>query len=120
MQKLKNGFRIFFLIATIISLLLLSCKQPPEEMKTDDVPHLTELKIDSAIKTISASINVGQTKKDKVLVEVKFSPINANIVYEPSLESGFWKLSLGQNKLKITLKKGSETKEYNVRIERIE
>jgi len=120
MQKLKNGFRIFFLIATIISLILLSCKQPPEEMKTDDVPHLTELKIDSAIKSISASINVGQTKKDKVLVEVKFSPINANIVYEPSLESGFWKLSLGQNKLKITLKKGSETKEYNVRIERIE
>ena len=120
MKKLKVMVR-FFLITTVFISFYVGCKQPnKEENLISKKLYLTELKVDGAIKAISDSIDAGKTKKEKVLIETKTFPMDANVDYVPALEGGQWKLSIGQNVLKIKLKKGSDEKEYNVAIERLE
>jgi len=41
MQKLKKGFREFFLIATVISLLFVSCRHPKTELNNSKTENIT-------------------------------------------------------------------------------
>jgi len=85
-------------------------------------PQLIELKLDgNKIENIVDTMNVGKTKKDKILIEAKTSPADAKIEYEKALDKdNFWNLEFGKQSLKIKVKKGNEEKEYTVNIERID
>ncbi len=204
MKKLRNGFRKFFLIAMILSLIFASCRHPSNEDSkkenitvtvkkgsfiknalenfslekgsklgftelkekltvleldsncelskitldasngeeiTDTNPHvfnedttifisalpkgvaskleLVSLKVDGKKLDIADVMDAGKTKKDQVLLEVKASPADAKVEYDPAIEGNLWKLENGKKSLKIKVKKENETKEYTLNIERI-
>ena len=83
--------------------------------------ELKELKVDGNLVTIKDSMNAEKTKKEKVLIEARASIPDANIEYEPKLDKdNFWVLKDGKQSLKITVKKGSDSKEYTLNIEKLD
>ena len=88
---------------------------------TGEKLELTELKVAGKSVTIQDVMEAGKTREAKVLIEAKVSPADATIDYEPALVDGFWKLILGKdNQLKIKVKRGSDSKEYTLNIERLD
>jgi len=83
---------------------------------------LFELKVDASPVQISDVIDLGKTLKEKIAIEANATPSDAEVLFEPELESGMWNLGKekGKRSLKITVKKGTETKEYTVNIEKLE
>ena len=84
--------------------------------------ELKELKVDgNKIETILDVMNAPKTKKDKVKIETKASPADAEVLFEPNLSDNFWNLTVGNgNTLKIKVKKGSDEKIYTLNIERLD
>ena len=83
-------------------------------------PVLDELKVDgTAIPKISENMNAGITKNEKVRIEAKYSPNDANISFTPEIQNNEWGLQIGKNALTITVSKGAESKSYTVNIERV-
>ena len=85
------------------------------------VAKLTELKIDGDAKTIEENIDAGKTSSEKVKVEHKVVPSDAEVIVSPTLESDYWNLGteLGKKVLSITVKKGEEESHYSITIDLI-
>ena len=84
--------------------------------------ELLELKIDGKSIDIADVMDAGKHKKDKLPIEAKASPADATIEWEPAtaVENNFLKLEIGKKTFKIKVKKGSDSKEYTLNIERTE
>ena len=63
MKKLKRGFRKFFLIATVISLIFASCKQPVEEGKGKTDKVIITVKKDAYVVKAPDSLSVDKGSK---------------------------------------------------------
>jgi len=82
---------------------------------------LNSLSIDTRQMTLTDSINAGSTPKEKVPVDVTFSPSDAQIEFAPRLDSeNNWVLQNGENTLTIKVKKESQEKTYTVKLIRDE
>ena len=84
--------------------------------------ELLELKIDGKSIDIADVMDAGKHKKDKLPIEAKASPADATIEWEPAtaVENNLLKLEIGKKTFKIKVKKGSDSKEYTLNIERTE
>jgi len=84
-------------------------------------PILVSLKVgESEIPKISENMNAGVTKNKKIEITAKASPNEAIITFNPELKNNYWDLNVGNNSLKITVSKGTESNNYILNIERVE
>ena len=64
MQKLKNGFRKFFLIAVVFSLMFTSCRHPAEEQNNPKTENITvTVSKDSHVKNAPKDFTLAKSSK---------------------------------------------------------
>jgi len=124
---LKNSFfRRMIFVATffVLALASSSCKH---DKGGDNAPFLTSVKVDSNVLTVQDVMDAGITIEEEVNVEFTTNPSDASLSFEPnslikeydaSKKTGKWALKLGEQSLRIIVKKGQATKEYRLKITR--
>ena len=88
---------------------------------------LTSLKVDSNRVAIQDDMKARSAIDDEVSIEFMSNPSDATLSFEPALKTyddatkkGTWALEMGENSLTITLTHGLDTKEYTLKIEKVE
>ncbi len=126
MKKLKEGFRRFFLIVAVISLIFASCRQsqggenPKPKEQFDGI--LKKLIVGNDIKEgdeIKEEMMFSvPAKKTVVEVKVVTDPARATVVFDPPLKKGKLTLTGEETTLKIKVGVAPKISTYTVKIRR--
>ena len=87
---------------------------------------LTKVMVDGGNIAVADAMDAGSKSKAEVSLEFTTNPADATLSFDPALKdynatskSGTWALNLGDNSIKITVKKDSKTKEYTLKVKRV-
>jgi len=137
-KLLKSSFLTkVALIVAVFSLLVasISCNHdkggggnPKPEPNVKEV-KLTSIKLAGKSISLSDVMDVGITRDAEVALELESDPKDASITFSPASsikgydstkKTGTWSLDVGKKTLKISVKKGDKSKEYTLKIERVD
>ena len=133
-RVLRSPFltKMAFIVAVLAVLMATSsCKhdkggdKPKPEPNVKEV-KLTSVKVGSNPVTVADEMDAGSTIDAEVDVEFATTPADATLSFAPALKAydgatkkGKWAFEMGDNLLKITVKKDTTTKEYTLKITKI-